>query len=101
VKERLSGVESQIYQVRNRSSQDPLNYPIMLNNKIAALLNLVEDSETRPTDQSYTVFDMLSGQLGGELEQMNLVITQDLARLNELLRQLGLDPIDLERLITQ
>ncbi|MHB1194892.1 MAG: WD40/YVTN/BNR-like repeat-containing protein [Longimicrobiales bacterium] len=101
VKERLSGVESQIYQVRNRSNQDPLNYPIMLNNKIAALLNLVEDSETRPTDQSYAVFETLSGQLGTELEQMNLVIAQDLARLNELLRQLGLDPIDLERLITE
>ncbi|HSW29651.1 MAG TPA: hypothetical protein VLH75_09245 [Longimicrobiales bacterium] len=101
VKERLSGVESQIYQVKNRSSQDPLNYPIMLNNKLAALLNLVEDSETRPTDQSYAVFETLSGALGDELEQMNLVITQDLARLNELLRQLGLDPIDLERLITE
>ncbi|MDP2959287.1 MAG: hypothetical protein Q8N53_22900, partial [Longimicrobiales bacterium] len=81
--------------------QDPLNYPIMLNNKIAALLNLVEGTESRPTDQSYTVFEMLSGQLDGELEQMNLVITQDLARLNELLRQLGLDPIDLTRLITE
>jgi photosystem II stability/assembly factor-like uncharacterized protein len=100
VKDRLSGVESQIYQVKNQSNQDPLNYPIMLNNKIAALLNLVEGADDRPTDQSYTVFDMLSGQLGGELEQMNLVITQDLARLNELLRQLGLEPIDLERLIT-
>ena len=101
VKERLSGVESQIYQVKNQSNQDPLNYPIMLNNKIAALLNLVEGSEARPTDQSYTVFEDLSTQLGGELEQMNLVITQDLARLNELLRELGLDPIDLERLITE
>jgi hypothetical protein len=73
----------------------------MLNNKLAALLNLIEGAERRPTDQSYAVFDMLSGQLGGELEQMNLVIAQDLARLNELLRQLGLDPIVVERLITE
>ncbi len=100
VKDRLSGVESQIYQVKNRSNQDPLNYPIMLNNKLAALLNLVEGSENRPTDQSYTVFDMLSGQLGAELERMDLIIAEDVARLDELLRQLGLDPIDLERLIT-
>jgi hypothetical protein len=46
------------------------------------------------------VFENLSGQLEGELEQMNLVIQQDLARLNELLRELGLEPIDSERLIT-
>jgi hypothetical protein len=31
---------------------------------------------------------------------MTLIFQQDLARLNELLRQLGLEPIDAERLIT-
>jgi len=100
VSDRLSEVEGEVYQVQNRSNQDPLNYPIKLNNKIAALQNLVEGAETRPTEQSYTVFENLSGQLEGELEQMNLVIQQDLARLNELLRELGLEPIDTDRLIT-
>jgi hypothetical protein len=93
-------VEGEIYQVRNRSNQDPLNYPIKLNNKIAALQNLVEGPENRPTDQSYEVFDVLSSALGQELEQMTLIIQQDLARLNALLRELGLEPIDAERLIT-
>jgi hypothetical protein len=100
VASRLGGVEGEIYQVQNQSNQDPLNYPIKLNNKIAALQNLVEGAESRPTDQSFEVFDVLSGQLDTELEQMNLIIQQDLARLNELLRELGLDPIDAERLIT-
>jgi hypothetical protein len=98
--ERLNEVEGEIYQVQNQSNQDPLNYPIKLNNKIAALQNLVEGGETRPTDQSYEVFDTLSGQLDTELDQMQLIIQQDIARLNELLRELGLDPIDTERLIT-
>jgi hypothetical protein len=101
VKDRLGGVESEIYQVKNRSGQDPLNYPIKLNNKLAALMNLVEGSDSKPTDQSYQAFDFLSGQLGTELEQMNLVITQDVARLNQLLRELGLAPIDVERLISE
>lgn len=100
VGERLDEVEGEIYQVRNQSNQDPLNFPIKLNNKIAALQNLVEGGETRPTDQSHEVFEMLSTQLEGELQQMQLVIQQDLARLNELLRELGLEPIDAERLIT-
>ena len=34
---RLSAVEEDLYQVRNQSGQDPLNFPIKLNNKIAAL----------------------------------------------------------------
>ena len=100
VNERLGGVEGEIYQVQNQSNQDPLNFPIKLNNKIAALQNLVEGAETRPTDQSYEVYETLSTQLETELEQMQLVIQQDLARLNELLRELGLEPIDAEQLIT-
>jgi len=97
---RMDEVEGEIYQVQNQSNQDPLNYPIKLNNKIAALLNLVEGAESRPTEQSYEVFEFLSGRLEEELDQMRLIIAQDVARLNELLRELGLDPIDTEPPVT-
>ena len=60
----LAAVEAEVYQVRNRSSQDPLNYPIMLNNKIAALAGVVESADHQPTAQSYEVFDELSTALG-------------------------------------
>ncbi len=99
VGDRLTEVEGEIYQIQNRSNQDPLNYPIKLNNKLAALLNLVEGADARPTDQSYDVFEALSTALDTELEQMDVIIRQDLAGLNELLRELGLDPIDASRLI--
>jgi photosystem II stability/assembly factor-like uncharacterized protein len=93
VKDKLSGVEQEIYQVRNESRQDPLNFPIKLNNKLAALMFVVESSETEPTDQSEQVFEHLSGLLQTELIRMNTIIQQDLARLNELLRGANLDPI--------
>ena len=60
----------------------------------------MEGAETGPTDQSYEVFETLSDQLQTELGQLELIIQQDIARLNERLRELGLDPIDTERLIT-
>ncbi len=100
VKDRLSGVEGEIYQVQNRSNQDPLNFPIKLNNKLAALLGIVESAEAAPTRQAYEVFDHLSRLLDTELEQMTLIFQQDLAQLNELLRSLGMDPIDTENIIT-
>jgi hypothetical protein len=60
--QRLAAIESRIYQVRIQSRQDPLNYPIMLNNKLAALGDVVEDGEAAPTAQDYTVFaDLRSG----------------------------------------
>ncbi|HYU53353.1 MAG TPA: glycosyl hydrolase, partial [Gemmatimonadaceae bacterium] len=67
---KLSGIEGEIYQVRNQSSQDPLNYPIKLNNKIAALAGVVGGTDAKPTSQSYTVFNDLSAQLDRQLSVM-------------------------------
>ena len=60
---KLSAVEEDIYQVRNRSNQDPLNFPIKLNNQIAALMRVVETGDAKPTDQSYVVFKELNARL--------------------------------------
>jgi photosystem II stability/assembly factor-like uncharacterized protein len=100
VKDKLSAVEQEIYQVKNQSNQDPLNFPIKLNNKLAALVGVVERGEAAPTDQSYAVFDHLSGLLQTELIRMNTIIEQDLQRLNELLRAANLDPIQTEKPIS-
>jgi hypothetical protein len=67
---RLSVIEAEIYQVKNQSSQDPLNYPIRLNNKIAALAGVVGGTDARPTSQSITVFNDLSSQLDRQLSSM-------------------------------
>src|SRR3989475_2728525 len=48
IKGRLAAVEEAIYQVKNRSSQDPLNYPIRLNNKIASLAGVVAGAPGAP-----------------------------------------------------
>ena len=48
VDDNLSVVEAEIYQVRNQSNQDPLNFPIKLNNKLAALLGWSRVRKTGP-----------------------------------------------------
>ncbi|MEZ5290173.1 MAG: hypothetical protein R2745_03750 [Vicinamibacterales bacterium] len=83
----LGTVEAEVYQVRNRSGQDPLNYPIKLNNKIAALAGVVESADSTPTDQSYEVFDMLSKALDAQLSTMKSALDGDLTRLNNALRR--------------
>jgi hypothetical protein len=90
--DRLSAIESAIYQVKNQSGQDPLNYPIRLNNKIAALAGVVGGTDAKPTSQSYTVFNDLAAQLDKQLSAMRgqLII---LPSINAALKQAGLPPI--------
>ncbi len=85
---RLSAVEAEIYQVKNQSGQDPLNYPIRLNNKIAALAGVVASTDAKPTDQSYAVYTFLSAQLNTQLSAMKREMVA-LAALNAKLKALG------------
>jgi photosystem II stability/assembly factor-like uncharacterized protein len=90
---RMAMIEERLYQVRNQSSQDPLNYPIRLNNKLAALMSHVEEAESAPTEQSYQVYQELSGQLDRELAALNSIWAQDLEAFNRLLRANRLPPV--------
>jgi hypothetical protein len=89
---RLSSIEGEIYQVKNQSSQDPLNYPIKLNNKIAALSGVVGGTDAKPTSQSYTVFNDLSAQLDRQLSAMRDVLA-GLPAINATLSAAGLPAI--------
>lgn len=89
----LGAIEAQLYQVRNRSRQDPLNYPIMLNDKLAGLIGVAESAEARPTDQSLEVFATLSGQLDAQLAALDRLIGGTLPTLNAALGAAGLAQI--------
>ena len=90
----LSQVEDSLYQTKNRSGQDPLNYPIRLNNKIGALMGVVGSADGRPTQQSYAVFTELSRQLDQELAVLKRTLDSGLPRVNALLRGAGLPVIE-------
>jgi hypothetical protein len=90
----LTVVEEEAYQVKNRSGQDPLNYPIKLNNKIAALQGVVESADNKPTDQTYTVFKELSGKLDAQLQKLQETLKAELPRLNAALKREKIVEID-------
>ena len=94
-KDKLSAVEEEIYQVRNQSNQDPLNYPIKLNNKIGALMGAVEGVEGRPTAQVHEVFSELSARLDQQLTWLEQILTRDLPAFNQQwVTPKGLPPIE-------
>ena len=96
----LSAIEGEIYQVRNQSSQDQLNYPIKLNNKIAALQGVVESADARPTEQAYSVFRTLSNSLDEQLAKLDAAIKTKLPAANQLLQRQKLDGLKAEAMKT-
>jgi hypothetical protein len=89
----LSSVENELYQTKLQAGEDPLNFPIKLNDKIAALHGIIESVDARPTDQTYAVFDELSGKLQVQLSRLAGIVATDVYGFNQLLQARGLAPI--------
>ena len=89
----LSSVEGEIYQVKNESSQDPLNFPIRLNNKIAALAGVVGSAEAKATRQSVEVFRILSDSLAMQTGKLKRALDSGLPPINREIEKLGLKSI--------
>jgi len=87
LKQKLTGVEEEIIQVKIKSSQDALNYPIKLNNKIAALASSVGGSDSKPTRQSYEVLAELSSKLDEQLAKLKKILESDFPTFNKLVRE--------------
>jgi photosystem II stability/assembly factor-like uncharacterized protein len=92
----LTAVEEAIYQTKNRSSQDPLNYPIRLNNKLAALAGVVGAGDARPTDQAQAVFVELSGALQVQLDRLDAVVRERIPAFNTAVGALELPAVSVK-----
>jgi hypothetical protein len=90
----ITVIEEEVYQTKLKSGQDPLNFPIKLNNKIAALQGVVESSDNKPTDQSYVVFKELSAKLDAQLQNLQKSLKAELPRLNAALKREKLAEVD-------
>jgi photosystem II stability/assembly factor-like uncharacterized protein len=89
----LSEVEEQVYQVRNQSGQDPLNFPIKTNNRLAALLRVVDAGDGKPIGNAAPIFKDLMAELKAETDKLQLVLGRDLPTVNRLATRLGLEAI--------
>ena len=70
---KLELIESSIYQVKNQSGQDPLNFPIKVNNRLAYLRKSVESGDGLPTSGSREVFRVLKEELSGYISRLDKV----------------------------
>jgi hypothetical protein len=81
---KLTAIEEELYQTKNQSNQDPLNFPIRLNNKLAALAGSIAAADAQPTDQQVTVYEDLTSRINAQLEKLKQVMATDVPAFNKL-----------------
>jgi photosystem II stability/assembly factor-like uncharacterized protein len=93
LKEKLTSVEDVLIQSKSKSGQDPLNYPILLDNKIAALASVVSSADARPTDGSYDVFKELEAKADQQLIKLKEILKTDLTAFNKMVKEADIPTI--------
>ena len=96
VLEKMSAIEKSLYQTKNQSAQDPLNYPIKLNNRLGHLNSLEGIGDFKPTDQAIQFKNEVISLIDSELSKLEAIWDSDIPALNTLVRNNAVDMIQLE-----
>jgi photosystem II stability/assembly factor-like uncharacterized protein len=83
----ITQVETSLYQTKNRSSQDPLNFPVRLNDKLANLMGMGVVDDFPPTDQALQVRDYLFEQVDDQLSRWRHIKEKEVPQLNKMIRE--------------
>ncbi|MGN6759146.1 MAG: glycosyl hydrolase, partial [Thermomicrobiales bacterium] len=89
----LTAVEEELIQPRSKAHEDPLNYPIKLNNKLAALASVVASGDVAPTRQSREVYADLAARTDRALHRLQEVFATELAAFNTAVRDAAIPAI--------
>jgi hypothetical protein len=86
---KMTAVETALYQTKNRSSEDPLNFPIQLDDKLNGVASSAALGDDRPTAQAVQVRDQLVVAIDAQLAMLRGIWDADLAHFNQLAREKG------------
>jgi len=92
--EKLKSIEDALIQHNAKAGQDLLNYPIKLNNKLAALGGWeVTHSWGAPTKQARLVFTYLSEKADKQLAVLEEILQKDVPDFNRLVNELAVPAV--------
>jgi photosystem II stability/assembly factor-like uncharacterized protein len=86
---KMTEIEEALYQTKNQASEDPLNYPIRLNDKLNGVASSASLGDYRPTAQALQVKSELTTAIDAQLAKLRALWDADLARFNQLARDKG------------
>ncbi|MFD0993337.1 VPS10 domain-containing protein [Tenacibaculum geojense] len=91
----ITVIEETLYQTKSKSGQDPLNYPIRLNNKLAHLNSLTRIGNYAPTQQAIDFKNEITKEINIELDKLSTIFNTKVATLNQKIKESQIDFIQL------
>jgi photosystem II stability/assembly factor-like uncharacterized protein len=89
LREEATVIENNIHETRNEAYQDPLNFGIKLNNRLAYLATHESAGDFRPTDQGEAYRKEVSAQIDAEVEALEQLLAERLPAINRMVEEQG------------
>ena len=80
----IKEIEETLYQTKNRSRQNPLNYPVRLTNKLGHLNSLMGMGDNAPTQSAVEFKKEITARIDEQLNALNKILEDDISAFNEL-----------------
>lgn len=93
----LTVIENNIHQTKNEASQDPLNFGVKLNNRLAFLMYEQGTGDYPPTQQAEQVRVELSKQIDDELNKLDALIDSNVLSINDMIKEKGIEMIMMKK----
>ncbi|MEM8965003.1 MAG: glycosyl hydrolase [Bacteroidota bacterium] len=88
--DKLTALEEKLIQTRSESSQDPINYPVKLDNQYSYLYTVVHSQDAYPTQGCYERFDDLNAKLAYHRLQFSSLLQKDIQAFEEIIESAGI-----------
>lgn len=82
----LTEIENNIHETRNKSNQDPINYGVKLNNRLAFLMVEQGQGDFPPTKQAQEVKAEVTKLLDKEIMHLKEIIKNNVGSVNQLIK---------------
>lgn len=84
IEDTLTNIEEELVQTKAKAGQDLLNFPMKLNNKLAALASTVASADTKPTQQTYKAVQTITARIDKQLMRWRTIETDSVTKFNTL-----------------
>jgi len=97
INKKIAAIEESLYQTKNKSPQDPLNYPVRLNDKLSSLGGSASSGDFRPTDQAVELKKELISKIDAELIKLKEIVESEIPKFNKLVAEANVPAVILQQ----
>lgn len=95
---KITALEEQLIQTKNKAGQDPINYPPMFDDHLDWLYLVVNEQDARPTQGCYDLYNDLKKESEGYMKELDGILANELRAFNEQVVKDGMGGVVIEGL---